>query len=401
LSRRSFLGAAGSAGLGSLLIASGLRAEKVRATGDPRKKGSDLLPRRKFGRTGVEVSIIAMGSSIDLSENQLLLSQGLKRGVTYWDTADSYSNGASEEGIGLFFGEHPEQRKNVFLVTKSGAGSVASVEKKLSRSLERMKTGHIDLYFFHGVNSIDAIDRPEFREWAEKAKKAKKIRFIGLSTHKNMAAVMTGAAKLGWLDGLMTAYNYRIMHDDDMKKAVDSCVAAGLGVTAMKTQGGGPINDTAADRELAGHLVAKGFTPEQAKIKAVLEDTRIAAVCSQMPSVEILRSNVAAVLDKTALDAADRKALDRHAKASCAGTCAACGRCEKAVAGRVPVADVMRNLMYSRGYGEHALAREYVRALPAVVRGRMKSMDFSRAERACPNGLPITRLMKEAILELA
>jgi predicted aldo/keto reductase-like oxidoreductase len=169
----------------------------------------------------------------------------------------------------------------------------------------------------------------------------------------------------------------------------------------MKTQGGGPINDTQADRELAGHLVAKGFTPEQAKIKAVLADTRIAAVCSQMPSVEILKSNVAAVLDKTALHAADRKALDRHAKATCAGTCAACGRCEKAVAGRVPVADVMRHLMYSRGYGEHALAREYVRGLPAVVRGRMKSMDFSRAERACPNGLPITRLMKEAILELA
>jgi hypothetical protein len=120
-----------------------------------------------------------------------------------------------------------------------------------------------------------------------------------------------------------------------------------------------------------------------------------------MPTIEILKSNVAAVLDRTKLDAADWKALDRHAAATCHGTCAACGRCERALKGSVPVADVMRHLMYARGYGEHAMARAFVRELPAVVRGRMVSGDFARVERACPNGLPISRLMKEAILELA
>jgi len=61
----------------------------------------------------------------------------------------------------------------------------------------------------------------------------------------------------------------------------------------------------------------------------------------------------------------------------------------------------MRYLMYSRSYGEHATAVECFRALPARVRSRLASMDSRKVERACPNSLPIRRLMKEAVLELA
>ncbi|MEK7474429.1 MAG: aldo/keto reductase [Candidatus Coatesbacteria bacterium] len=408
VSRRRFLGAAGAAGLGSALMASGLGLAASGAPGKPKTKAApkpketaSALPLRTFGRTGVQVTALSQGGMTDFTENQLLLNQSWKAGINYWDTSTGYNGGKSELGYGQFFAKHPGVREKLFLVTKSGERNPEGLEKSLNLSLERMKIKHVDLFFFWYIEDIKEVDRPELKAWAEAAKKAGKIRFIGLSSHKNMASVMEGAAKLGWLDGLMVTYNYRIMHDDDMKRAVDACVAAGLGITAMKTQGGGPINDTQADRELAGRLVAKGFTPEQAKIKAVLEDTRIAAVCSQMPSMEILKANIAAVLDRTKLDSADWKALDRHAAASCHGTCAACGRCERALKGSVPVADVMRHLMYARGYGEHAMARAFVRDLPAVVRGRMASADFSRAERVCPQTLPIGRLMKEAILELA
>ena len=75
-------------------------------------------PRRKLGKTGVEVSILNLGGMFDTINNQLLLKQALKWGVTYWDTAESYGNGLSEEGYGRFFARNPEARKEIFLVTK-------------------------------------------------------------------------------------------------------------------------------------------------------------------------------------------------------------------------------------------------------------------------------------------
>ena len=44
------------------------------------------------------------------------------------------------------------------------------------------------------------------------------------------------AAKIGWIDAIMLSYNFRIMHTDRMKKAVDACSKAGIGLTAVKTQ---------------------------------------------------------------------------------------------------------------------------------------------------------------------
>jgi len=400
ISRRDFLSAAGAAGLGSLLL-SPKKGSADHCHDEHSKEKSGGFPRRAFGKTGEKVTALALGGQVDYTQNQLVLKQALKLGVTYWDTAEGYSSGKSEKGIGMYFGKNPDDRKRIFLVTKSGRRGVNGLDRQLNQSLERMKIDHVDLFFFWYVDNISQVDKQELKEWAEKAKKAKKIRFIGLSTHKNMAPVLMGASKLGWIDALMATYNYRIMHDDDMKRAVDACKKADFGITAMKTQGGGAINDTKADRKLAGHFVEKGYTAQQAKVKAILENPQISAVCSLMPTVDILKANAAAVMDKTKLDASDWRALNLHAAATCATSCSACGLCEKAMAHAVPVSDVMRYMMYSRDYGDHATAREYFLALPASARVKLASMDFRKAERACPNSLPIGRLMKEAVLELS
>jgi aryl-alcohol dehydrogenase-like predicted oxidoreductase len=47
------------------------------------------------------------------------------------------------------------------------------------------------------------------------------------------------ASKFGWVDGIMFSYNFRIMHSDKMKKAVNACTEAGIGLIAMKTQASG------------------------------------------------------------------------------------------------------------------------------------------------------------------
>ena len=91
----------------------------------------------------------------------------------------------------------------------------------------------------------------------------------------------------------------------------------------MKTQGGGPVaDDTEGEVQLAGRFLKKGFTTYQAKLLAIWEDKRIAAICSQMPNVTVLRANAAASLDRTALSAADRQALREYAQATAGCYCA-------------------------------------------------------------------------------
>jgi hypothetical protein len=62
----------------------------------------------------------------------------------------------------------------------------------------------------------------------------------------------------------------------------------------------------------------------------------------------------------------------------------------------VPVSDIMRCLMYYRDYGERDLAREVYAGLPDQARARLTQVDYSLAEKACPQKLAISRLMQEA-----
>jgi predicted aldo/keto reductase-like oxidoreductase len=399
LSRRDFLKATGAAGIGSLLSTRGSLAGK---TGQFAKRQAEhsLVPTRPFGKTGVNVSCLSLGGIFDITSNQLVLRQALERGVTYWDTATSYVGGKSEIGIGKYFEKYPEARKKVFLVTKSGASSSRGMNKHLNRSFERMKTDYIDLFFMHSVSGIGEVD-DEMKAWAGKAKSAGKIRFFGFSTHSNMEECLFGAAKLGWIDGIMMTYNYRLMHTDQMRAAVDACARAGIGLTAMKTQAGSIWHRVGKENEaalgLTERFMKRGFTEEQAKLKAVWENPNIASICSQMANLTILMSNVAAALDRTKLSVDDINALEHYARETSPDYCAGCTRiCEPACSGQVPIADVMRYLMYYHSYGDCDRARALFAMLPIQTRKRMSTLDYSLAERRCPQGIPIGRLMKEA-----
>ena len=146
----------------------------------------------------------------------------------------------------------------------------------------------------------------------------------------------------------------------------------------------------------------KGFTDKQAKLKAVWENPQISAICSQMPTMSILMANIAAAVDRTSLTDNDRKHLDRYARETYSHYCAGCTQiCQNAVAGNVPVGDVMRYLMYARSYGDSNDARQRFAALPDAVRRQMRQADYSSAEARCPRQLPIARLMGEALEDLA
>ena len=96
------------------------------------------------------------------------------------------------------------------------------------------------------------------------------------------------------------------MVKDKMKRAVDACARAGIGLTAMKTQAAFSANfyasigsKTDEALKMAENFINKGHTAEQAKLKVVWENPSIASICSSMPNMTILQANVAAALNQT------------------------------------------------------------------------------------------------------
>jgi predicted aldo/keto reductase-like oxidoreductase len=400
-SRRDFLKTVGAAGMGTLFTGADLRKAISAATNSM----TEPMPHRLFGKTGVSVPVLGLGGSQNLQSKQRLLRQAVKLGVTYWDTAETYAGGGSEKAMGDYFKAYPGDRDKIFLVTKSDATSAKGLSESLDGSLERLGLSSIDLYLIHGIGSPSEMG-DEIRVWSEKKKAEGKIRLIGFSSHRNMEECMMGAAKLGWIDGIMVTYNYRLMHTDPMKRAVDACVKAGIGLTAMKTQAGwswwhvGERSKTAA--QLIEGISRKGFTEEQAKLKAVWGNPYIATICSEMTNLKILVSNVAAAMNKTRLSSEDSNLLNRYARETASQYCSGCASlCESVVEEDLPVSDTLRFLMYARCYGELERAKACFRDIPHRVRKHMLQADYTAAEAVCPQGIPIGRLMKEAEAELA
>jgi len=410
IDRRNFLKTMGAAGIGSVFASASVKADPNNVKGtDPNaaEKTQETkypqVPRRKLGKTGVDVPVLSFGAMFNIVDNQIILRKCLDWGVDYWDTAHSYANGNSEVGIGKFFSMNPDVRKKVFLVTKaSDAKNAADLEKRLQESLKRMNTEYIDLYYgVHGLSKPEDLTE-ELRQWVMDAKKRKLIRYFGFSTHGNTANCLAGAAKLDWIDAIMTTYNIRTMQESPMQDAVGACNKAGIGLIAMKVLARGQKIETEEDKKLANHFLERGFAEGQAKIKAVLEDARISTACITMQNVALVTSNVAAVLDQTKLTQADKQVFNEYAKITCDGYCAGCGYiCNAAVPDTPYVNDVMRYLMYYNSYGNRDMARELFAQIPHDVRSKLLSTDYCVAEARCPQHLPIGKLVAEAVDKLA
>jgi predicted aldo/keto reductase-like oxidoreductase len=393
--RRDFLKKAAAIGLGAAVGGTAL--------GRPRQASAQItlprapMPRRPFGRSGIKVSTLSLGGMFDILNNRLMLAKALEWGIDYWDTAEGYGGGRSEEGIGRWFARNPDTRKQVFLVTKLSLRRGTDFTPRLEECLKRLHTDYLDMLFVHGISGIDEMDT-RLESWSQAMKKAGKLKLFGFSTHSNMEDCLEGAARLPWIDGIMFSYNYRLMHEPRMQAAVEACHRAGIGLTAMKTQGGGPVkSDSESELKMAGRFMQKGFTDHQAKLMAVWEDKRIASICSQMPNLTIMAANAAAAVDQTRLSQSDRALLAQYAKETCSDYCAGCGSlCSEVLGKKVPINDVMRCLMYVHSYQDLMLARSTFETLPAQTRALLAQLDFSEAERSCPRNLPIGRMMQEA-----
>ncbi len=406
MDRRAFLKAAGAAGFSALAGGKALGEDQTpeKQAESPEKK-PPLVPVRKLGKTGVEVSCLCMGGDLNFLHNQIQLRKAVEWDVNFWDTAYIYGRGNAEIGMGTFLKEDPDARKKLFLATKaSGAKNVKDLDEFLQTSLNRLNTSYIDLYCgIHGLSEPAQLT-DEVRQWAQEAKKRGLIKFFGFSTHSNIEKCLLAASKLDWIDAVMFPYSYRVIGAKELNEAIEACYKAGVGLVAMKTQARASAKEenTPEQSKLIEHFMQRGFDDGQAKIKIVLEDPRIASACVAIGTVSLLKHNVEAVTDKKELIAADRRILRQYAAATCSGYCAGCEEiCAAAVPEAPYVRDIMRYLMYHDSYGQKQLARDYFAQIPANVRQRLLTVDYAAAETLCPQRMPIAKMMTQAVQKLA
>jgi hypothetical protein len=407
INRRDFVKMIGLAGVGSVAALSAGSCSKKNESSDltlseAQSKDLPKIPKRRLGKTNINIPSLSHGVMYNLVENQIVIYNGLKWGIDMIDTSHGYAGGNSELGIGKFLAKNPDKRKDMVIVSKaSRAKSIPEIEEKLQLSLKRMNTSYIDVYYgVHALNNpADLTD--DLRKWAESAKKRKLIKGFGFSTHQNMAKCLKAASKLDWIDALMTSYNFRLMQDPEMQEGIDACHKKDIGLIAMKVMGLEVKTDD--DKNMVNAFLEKGYTEAQTKIKAVLDDKRIASACVTMTTVEQISTNVAAVLDRKKLSSSEMNILKQHALNTCSAYCAGCSEiCNRTMPDAGPhIADIMRSLMYYNSYGDKTMARELFSEIPNNIRKKLVRLDYSAVEARCPQQLPIGLLISEAVKKMA
>jgi len=156
------------------------------------------LKDRKLGNTGITVSEIGFGTwgiggsaygDVDDNESRRVLKSAFELGITFYDTADLYGDGHSEELLGEVFAGRRDQ---VVIATKGGTlphttfdmpqnFSSQYIEKAIAGSLKRLKTNYIDLYLLHSPRIENIQENDDLLNVLETAKKKGLIRAYGIS----------------------------------------------------------------------------------------------------------------------------------------------------------------------------------------------------------------------------
>jgi aryl-alcohol dehydrogenase-like predicted oxidoreductase len=226
---------------------------------------------RRLGRTGLKVSEICLGTmtfghGTDAEEARRITSDALDAGVTFFDTADGYSDGESEIMLGRALGG---RRRDVVIATKvfnpMGPGpndsgmSRVHIMNAVEDSLRRLGTDYIDLYYIHHVDIQTPLE--EMLRAFDDLVRQGKIRYAACSNYEAwrlMEALWISDSK-----GLarFEAYQpqYSLVVRDIKEEVVPACSLKGLGMVVWSPLAGGYLSGKyrPGERSVAGSRSAE------------------------------------------------------------------------------------------------------------------------------------------------
>ncbi len=206
----------------------------------------------RLGRTGLEISRITLGCmtygvpergthpwTLPEPESRQMIKQALELGINFFDTANVYSDGTSEEIVGRALKDFAS-RDEVVIATKvyqrmrkgpNGAGlSRRAIFTEIDHSLRRLGVDHVDLYQIHRWDYATPIE--ETMEALHDVVKAGKARYIGASSMhawQFSKAIYTARAH-GWTEFVSMQNYVNLLYREDEREMLPLCRDLGIGV---------------------------------------------------------------------------------------------------------------------------------------------------------------------------
>jgi predicted aldo/keto reductase-like oxidoreductase len=302
LGRRQWLKQAAAAGMG---VATTHLATDHSAFAQQPAEAPQRVPRRMLGRTGQTVPVLLMGGAqvFDPVYDEKL-HRAFELGIDFVETAKSYRSGRSHRTLKPFI----EQvgRKNLWITSQSGMfgmdgpAPVAMYRDAIMPEYEVLGTDYLDAYMFLGAKHLEILE-PEYLAFADELRASGRTRYFGISCHDlSTVDMMNKAARLGSdaINLITFVYSFRNFGDLELNRAMDACVAAGIGLIGIKTQSSMPV-----DSPLVQRFQSEGLNLHQARLRAAVEDERLSACISGLYSLQILNENAQAVLGAKGLTA--------------------------------------------------------------------------------------------------
>jgi len=206
----------------------------------------------KLGRTGLEVSRVCLGCmtygvsdrgahpwTLDAETSRPFIKRALELGINFFDTANTYSDGTSEEIVGRALRDFA-RREEVVIATKvfypmhTGANarglSRKSIMTEIDASLSRLGTDYVDLYQIHRWDQSTPIE--ETLSALHDVVKAGKARYIGASSMYawQFAKALYLADMNGWTRFASMQNHYNLLNREEEREMMPLCLAEGIGV---------------------------------------------------------------------------------------------------------------------------------------------------------------------------
>lgn len=325
-----------------------------------------------LGKTGIVIEKNGFGclpiQRISKEDAVYLLRKAADGGMTYFDTARSYTD--SEEKVGYAF---EGMRDKVVIATKTHAQTGAELKEHLEISLRNLRTDYIDIYQFHNPAFCPKPGGADgLYDAALEAQRAGKIRFISITNHR--LSVAQEAIDSGLYATLQFPFSYLSGVQEEM--LLDSCVKAGMGFIAMKGLAGGLIrNGRAAAAFMAGQ-------PHVVPIWGVQHEWELDEFLDCVKNPPQLTEEYRAIIDK------DRKELSGD-------FCRGCGYCMPCPAG-IEINNCARmSLMLRRAPTAGWLSPEYQAKMEKIK----DCLHCGQCKKKCPYGLDTPRLLEQNYLD--
>ena len=343
------------------------------------------LTYRVLGKTGLKVTTVGYGCMI--TSDPTVIARAADMGINYFDTCRSYQGGQNERMVGAALGA---KRKDVFLSSKCDQGTGEGILAELDTSLKELNTDHLDVWLLHMKDNPAQIT-DDLVAAQRKAKQQGKVRFIGMSTHA--LPVVADRVIEAKLEIVQAQYNFASAAE--WGPALEKLHQAGVGLVAMKVMakvGGRGRRGPGAAAPPPPPARPANFAP--AALKWVLKNPIISTTVPSMTDIDQLEQNFSVMAQQQFTDA-DQKILTARLQEITPYFCRMCGQCAGQCPQGLPVADMVRFVMYADGYGQFPLGREHFLRMSAEHQA-VRCDQCPTCVVQCPHGVTVAERMMRA-----